>query len=170
MPVLDDVDMAERLRGDSRFDRIPLVALTGHDTEEPREDCIAAGFDHVLVKPVRRDELVACVDGLFIAGAQATGEVVLVDPDIEDLVPAYLSERREEIPILRGAVDDGDAERCRRIGHSLKGTGGAYGFQRLTDLGARLEEAGQREDMEDCAASVDAIEGYLATVRVRYAS
>lgn len=168
MPVLDGVDMAERLRGDERFDRLPLIALTGHATEEARLDCIEAGFDRVLAKPLRRDALLDCVDALL--QAEPDGVIVFVDPDIEDLVPGYLEDRRGDVLTLRAAIEANDTERCQRMGHALKGTGGAYGFQALTDLGADLEEAGERDDLRRCAVTVDAIAAYLRSVQVHVAA
>ena len=42
--------------------RTPIVALTGHTTDEERENCIAAGMDGFLAKPVRPDALFAAVE------------------------------------------------------------------------------------------------------------
>jgi DNA-binding response OmpR family regulator len=42
-----------------------FVALTGHDTDEVKQVCIAAGCTSVLVKPLTSQELLATVDPLL---------------------------------------------------------------------------------------------------------
>ena len=40
---------------------IPIIALTAHAHEEARVDCLEAGMDNILVKPLRLDALEATV-------------------------------------------------------------------------------------------------------------
>ena len=42
-----------------------FVALTGHDTDEVKQRCIAAGCTSVLLKPLTTQELLATVDPLL---------------------------------------------------------------------------------------------------------
>ena len=169
MPVLDGVDMAQRLRGDHRYERLPLIALTGHAGEVARTECLEAGFDTVLTKPVRKGALVEASRALLARKTQ-DAEIVEVDPDLSDLVPGYLADRRSDLGQMRAAVGSQDTDRLRRMGHSLKGTGGAYGFDQLTELGAELEAAGRLGDLDGASTAIDRIDDYLRRVRVRYAS
>lgn len=52
MPVVTGLELAHRLRRQTRMDGAWLVALTGYADDEHRLLCEAAGFDAVLVKPV----------------------------------------------------------------------------------------------------------------------
>ena len=52
LPRMDGYEVAARLRQDSRYDGMLLVAVTGYGTESDRHRGRAAGFDHHLVKPV----------------------------------------------------------------------------------------------------------------------
>ena len=52
MPDLSGLEIARRLRA-SNAPKIPLlVALSGWDEEEHRNDAAEAGFDHFMIKPV----------------------------------------------------------------------------------------------------------------------
>ena len=75
--------------------------------------------------------------------------------ELETLIPRYLARRREEVARLRASLEAGDYEALRLIGHSLKGSGGGFGFWGLTDIGARIEKAA-------LAADAGALESLLA--------
>ncbi len=61
MPVVDGLEATRRLRRDPRFEKLPVVALTAHAMSQDREDCIEAGMNEYLTKPVRREDLLAIV-------------------------------------------------------------------------------------------------------------
>jgi CheY-like chemotaxis protein len=52
MPGMDGHEVARRIRKQSQFNDIKLIALTGWGQEKDRRDSSKAGFDHHLTKPV----------------------------------------------------------------------------------------------------------------------
>lgn len=52
MPLMDGYTAASRLRGDSRLQSIPILALTAYAMEEDRERALNAGFTSYMSKPV----------------------------------------------------------------------------------------------------------------------
>jgi CheY-like chemotaxis protein len=63
MPVLDGRDATRRLR-EAGFTR-PVIALTGASTERELQECLAAGMNDCLTKPIDRARLAAMV-GLWL--------------------------------------------------------------------------------------------------------
>jgi two-component system sensor histidine kinase/response regulator len=64
MPVLDGFAATEELRKRERSRgtaRLPIIALTANATKGDRDQCLAAGMDDHLAKPIVRDELVAAL-------------------------------------------------------------------------------------------------------------
>lgn len=61
LPKLDGLSVARQLRSDPAFAHTVLVCLTGWGLDEDRELALAAGFDHVLVKPVRIETIEALI-------------------------------------------------------------------------------------------------------------
>lgn len=57
LPEHDGNELARRVRSDPRTADALLIAVTGYDQEKDKEDAMAAGFDHYLVKPVDTEEL-----------------------------------------------------------------------------------------------------------------
>jgi signal transduction histidine kinase len=57
LPAMSGYELARRLRGDARFARLRLVALTGYGRDPDRERALRSGFDEHLVKPVGAERL-----------------------------------------------------------------------------------------------------------------
>ncbi|GAB5558642.1 MAG: hypothetical protein SynsKO_02890 [Synoicihabitans sp.] len=65
MPQLDGYETTRRIRkGDvgEKFKTIPIVALTAAAMVGDREQCIEAGMDHYLTKPIKSDQLGAILE------------------------------------------------------------------------------------------------------------
>ncbi len=58
MPVLDGYETAWRIIQDSRFDGIPIIALTARVMQGDADRSMHAGCDDYVSKPVRRREFV----------------------------------------------------------------------------------------------------------------
>ncbi len=81
------------------------------------------------------------------------------DPEMRDLLVEYVAGLETTCRRLEHALQEGDADTVRRIGHQLKGSGGGYGFPDLTSAGAELERAvdeagGGSDEVRDAAARV----------------
>ncbi len=93
---------------------------------------------------------------------------VRVDPDLEDLIPGFLENRRKDLQQLNGALKAGDFDVIRTLGHKMKGDGGGYGFQRITEIGAALEQAAKEKRVQEIRRQVVELTGYLDRVEVVY--
>jgi len=94
--------------------------------------------------------------------------VVHVDAELREIVPGYLSNRQADLQALREALARGDYEAIRIVGHSMKGSGGGYGFDALSEIGSALEQAAKAGDPEAIRRSVGELSTYLARVEVVY--
>jgi len=57
MPEMDGLTAAAKMRADSRFDGLPILAMTANAAEEHYNESIEAGMNDHLTKPVDRDQL-----------------------------------------------------------------------------------------------------------------
>ncbi|MDD3581388.1 MAG: Hpt domain-containing protein [Desulfobacca sp.] len=92
--------------------------------------------------------------------------VVRIDADLEDLIPGYLQNRRQDLEAILAALERQDFEAIRVLGHTMKGTGGGYGFDAISDIGRDLEAAAQEQDIPAIHQGVAALRDYLQTVEV----
>ena len=89
-----------------------------------------------------------------------------MDAEIADLIPGFLENRRKDVASIMEAVDRNDFETVRFLGHSMKGAGGGYGFDAITELGAALEQAAKDNDADVIRKHVGNLASYLARVAV----
>lgn len=93
---------------------------------------------------------------------------VVVEKDLEDLVPVFLGNRRKEIDTLRAATAAADFEQLRQIGHRMKGVGNSYGFEYVSTLGKQIEDAGKAEDVPAAETCIASYVEYLEKVEIAY--
>lgn len=93
---------------------------------------------------------------------------VRVDRELSELVPRFLGNCRRDVGLVEDAIAKSDMDTTRRIGHSLKGVGGGYGFAEITRLGAAIEAAAIAREPQQALAALSALAAYLDAVQVEY--
>jgi two-component system, sensor histidine kinase and response regulator len=71
MPEMDGYQATTKLRSDSRFSQLPIIAMTAHATIEERERCLVTGMNDHISKPIDPDNLFETV-GRFYKPAVTT--------------------------------------------------------------------------------------------------
>lgn len=93
---------------------------------------------------------------------------VHVDPDLADLVPGFLANKRHDADLIAIAVEDADYPTLRNIGHKMRGEGGGYGFDGITAIGATLEQAALRQDLAEARRAGAALLEYLTSIQLLF--
>lgn len=94
--------------------------------------------------------------------------VVLIDPDLEGIVPGFLANRQRDLTMIEACLEQGDLNTIRLLGHRMKGDGGGYGFDRISTIGHRLEEAALAKDLLGLRHQQEDLRTFLAHVTVVY--
>ena len=143
-----------------------------------REMCLAAGCTGFLTTPITQDVLLRAIrenSGHAAAAAiypsrQASARGAPVSDRLATQIPAYLRNCRENVIAILGALDRSDFEVVARLGHNMRGSGGAFGFQPTTDIGAGLEQAADKADHGASRLRVDELSDYLNRVETAAAA
>lgn len=94
--------------------------------------------------------------------------VVEISRDLEDIVPIFLANRQNDLRTLGTALTQRDFETIQTIGHRLKGDGGGYGFDRITEIGATMEQAAKQQDTSTIEQQLLHLQDFLKRVIVEY--
>jgi HPt (histidine-containing phosphotransfer) domain-containing protein len=127
---------------------------------------MAAGCTAYLSKPIKQEVLLQAIREHSVAAPKSPRIVVRVNPKYADMVPGFLRNRRQDVITMLDALDRGDFETVESIGHGMKGAGGSYGFQAITDIGAALEQAAGSADAGASRKWVRDLTHYLDHVEV----
>ena len=92
--------------------------------------------------------------------------LVRAEPKFADLIPMFLQNCRKNAIAMRNALDRGDFETVEILGHGMRGAGGSYGFQPITDIGAALEQAAESADTNASRKWVGELSRYLDRVEI----
>ena len=93
---------------------------------------------------------------------------VIVQKDLEDLIPVFMRNRHKELDALRVALAAADFEQLCQLGHRMKGVGNSYGFTHISTLGKYIEDGARSGDRASLQARISEYEEYLSKVQITY--
>ena len=158
MPKMDGYEASRNLR--TRGFKKPIIAITATDSKDVYENCLKAGMDGLLIKPIKRIDIEKTLQKWINAGAKATPAEIpaksagnsVFDPDdvldtfmgnktaVLSLIAHFIERTREQLklfPALEKAADWGSAS---REAHTIKGSAFTMGAKELGKAAAILEQ------------------------------
>ena len=194
MPVMDGYEAISLIRKEPRFERLPVVALTGNALMEERDKCLSMGINAYLTKPLHFATLYETVDRVIKQAASATPKRTLtnggatdVSADLPELPGIDVSEAMARllnkktllinlvinfnsrfsgiVDEIRHALDERDHEKAKRLAHSLNGASGNISAVELRRWAIELETALINEDYSEIQGIMDGLETAITQVQ-----
>lgn len=159
MPETDGIEAARQIRQSGR--NMPIIALTADIFKNSKEQCLNAGMNDYIIKPVRKNDLLAQIDKYLsekklntdMLSAQTFDAGVIqknFDNDLRrfgEYADTVIGKIREEIAYLQSAIASGAEIPLYRI-ESLQKMASDIGARRLSDEIFRLKLAVRNEDIQ----------------------
>ena len=179
MPVMDGFEATAAIRGKQAGsgDRTPVIAMTASAMKQDLEQCLVAGMDAYITKPVQSDDLIRVIEST-LRPAEVEGDdegaidldaaLVRIDYDREhmhELALIFLEEYPRLSDRLRSALETGDSKALERAAHSFKGSAGIFSAARAVAAAQRLEDIGRAGDLADAREALEALQQELVSVK-----
>jgi PAS domain S-box-containing protein len=165
MPVLDGYSATREIRKIEKelaCHPTPILALTAYALKEEVDKSLKAGCNGHLSKPIAKAALIKSVE-------DSTHEIlVVIEKDLEDLIPDYLAKRSSEVVELLSALENNNFPQIQATGHKLRGSAGSYGFNELSEIGKELEEKSKVCDATSITHALTQYQHYLKRVKVSF--
>ena len=80
------------------------------------------------------------------------------DDEWAEMQTKYVAHLLTEIPKIKAALNSKDYQALMIFGHNIKGSGGMYGFDDITDIGFKMETLAKAEDFNSLEVIVAELE------------
>ncbi|MFZ2854913.1 MAG: response regulator, partial [Rhodocyclaceae bacterium] len=169
MPVMDGLEATRRIRLMPKYAALPIIAMTANAFAQDRERCRAAGMNDYITKPINPEQLVSRLERWLRArpadsadslptvtepaANRAAGhadaaaldlsqlaELVHNDPQrIRKFAQRFLQVAYDTHREMENALNAGDYDALRALGHRLKASASTVGAAGFADLCTRIE-------------------------------
>jgi CheY-like chemotaxis protein/anti-sigma regulatory factor (Ser/Thr protein kinase) len=175
MPVMNGYELARAIRSveaAERRVRTPIIACTANALQGEAENCLAAGMDDYLAKPIELGKLAQKLER-WVAGAVGESPIdnaVLAEISsgdealARDILIRFRRYNAEDTTLLTDAVRNEDFERVTHASHRIKGASKTVGATSLATVCELLERAGRAKDWPAVKSHIDAFHREVARV------
>ncbi|MFG6485766.1 response regulator [Roseateles sp. BYS78W] len=170
MPVLDGLSATRRLRELPGYEHLPVLAMTAHALAEERAQCLAAGMQGHIAKPLDVNRLVrelqryqpppAPAPTLDMATGlrQFDGQAALYRRTLQGFATQYA----DGVAHWSAWLQSGEWTELRRAAHTLQGLAATIGAQPLHHQALALERSAAAADAGAAAGQLERVQSGLA--------
>ena len=187
LPGMDGIDATRAIRAAEQESggHVPILALTAHALAGVREQCLQAGMDGYLVKPIRPAALLEAVEQLSPQQPEAprrAADADLVEPDratlldevggdarlLEEICGLFARESASQIAAVRAAIEAGDSAGFARAAHTLRSMLRSVRAVGADQLAAALQSLDPCQQRAEAHALSDRLEQAVSVLRERF--
>ena len=83
------------------------------------------------------------------------------DDEWAEMQEMYVKHTSKELLSIMETLDTKSFDSLRTFGHNIKGSGGMYGFNEVTEIGAVIEAAAKEQNMALIKSNLDTLDLFL---------
>jgi two-component system, sensor histidine kinase and response regulator len=189
MPEMSGLEAAAAIREAERGTgrHIPIVALTARAMAGDREQCLAAGMDSYVSKPVRSDELFSAIEMMTAShrpDATSSTPAAAADPTntgsvdlsallggfdgrtdlVKEVIDVFLADAPAMLTRLTGAARASNVTEVAAAAHAIKGSAGLFSQGEVYTQARALESRARAGDVTGADQASEEIERSVANL------
>jgi len=168
MPVLDGLEATRRIRANSRWAALPIVAMTAHAMNGDRERCLQAGMNAYVAKPVDHKHLLSLIEQYLLRDAAepsprqnppTAAHILDADPALlSQMMQLFLQLAPDRVRKLQEATRAGNLELVRTDADKLRLAARCIAADEVARQAEALSEAAARFDHEGTRGSLSRLD------------
>jgi HPt (histidine-containing phosphotransfer) domain-containing protein len=171
MPIMSGIEAVKILR--ARGYSGPITALTANAMQESVKSCLQAGCDTFLAKPIDISEFYTMLNKYLTpdSSLKSTSTPIIStlaeegDGVFSELIEEFVETLPETLNNIREAFEERDWEKLGDDVHTLKGTGGNYGFEQITRTCQAIEIEMENNNTESISRHIADLEKLYARIK-----
>ncbi|MFN0243083.1 MAG: ATP-binding protein [Planctomycetota bacterium] len=174
MPLLSGFQATRAIRAleDPRRSKVPIIALTANAMQGDRDECIRAGMDDYVAKPVNRTQLVKVIQRWREGFCPVKPEDIVPQENMDEVIDMKVIQALKELggaddprliyelidiflddaPVQMQRIEQGlatqDIKSVERAAHTLKSSSANIGALALSSVCKQIEESARKQDVD----------------------
>ncbi len=128
-----------------------FIAFTANNTDDEINEMLSLGFSHILNKPIDKNNVMTLLNKLSSNDLPEVPDNFeeRVQKRIEKMALKYKEEIKKTYHSFKINSYDPHFSELEIFGHQLKGSAQTYGFPQIGKIGAKIEIAAKKHDLEN---------------------
>ena len=191
MPVMDGFEATREIR---RYEKetgrepVPIIALTAHAFKEDMDKSLQAGCNEHAIKPIKKKHLLKLISRYISAEAKVAktdkgesapdsqstsdvkgaGSIVSLDKDFAEIIPVFINDVIQSVSTMKEALSVNDFQTIHKISHQIKGAGGGYGLEVVSEIGNVINMAAKQKNGTEISKLLEKLIHYLQHIKITF--
>ncbi len=184
MPEMDGFEATRIIREKEKdsHGHIPIIAITADAMSEDKEQCIKAGMDDYISKPVFQEKIIESIKKVVFNKEECAAKIYISDKSVFDMdalmkrldideklvgeiMDVYLNDTPIQLSRLKEFFEKEDILSIQRCAHSIKGASANFCVGTINKTAQDIEVAAKQGNLEIIKPLIDVIENQFMELK-----